>query len=218
MEKTKPAIVYRYGQGAYINLTNRCPTACAFCIKRRWEMDYRGSNLDLGGAEPSPADITAALSREYAAAPFRETVFCGYGEPTMRFGELKEVCRILRAGEVAGVPRDMRVRLNTNGLANLVTGRDAAAELAGLVDSVHVSLNTPDPAAWLEMMRPAPQYAAKGFKSVLDFIRSAAAVMKETVATAVEKPELDKERFSDLARELGAEPRFRPMLEDENGG
>ncbi|KAF0126708.1 MAG: Radical SAM domain-containing protein [Elusimicrobia bacterium] len=214
----EPAIVYRYGQGAYINLTNRCPTACAFCIKRRWEMDYRGSNLDLGGAEPSPAEIAAKLSSEYAAAPFREMVFCGYGEPAMRFTELKEVCRLLRAGSVAGVPRDLRVRLNTNGLADLLTGRDAAAELAGLVDSVHVSLNTPDPAAWLEMMRPAPQYAEKGFESVLTFIRSATAVMKETVATAVEKPGLDRERFAALARELGAEPRFRPMLEEENGG
>lgn len=216
MEKTKPAIVYRYGQGAYINLTNRCPTACSFCIKRRWEMDYRGSNLDLGGAEPSPEDIAGALSREYAAAPFREMVFCGYGEPAMRFEELKEVCRLLRAGAVAGVPRDLRVRLNTNGLANLVTGRDAAPELAGLVDSVHVSLNTPDPAAWLEMMRPAARYAEKGFDSVLAFIRSSAGIMKETVATAVEKPGLDRERFAALARELGAEPRFRPMLEEEN--
>lgn len=210
--------MYRYGQGAYVNLTNRCPTACSFCIKNRWKMDYRGNCLDLGGAEPSPADITAALSREYAAAPFREMVFCGYGEPTMRFEELKEVCRALRAGAVAGVPRDLRVRLNTNGLANLVTGRDAAAELAGLVDSVHVSLNTHDPAAWLEMMRPAPRYAENGFESVQAFIRSASAVMKETVATAVEKPGLDRERFSALARELGAEPRFRPMLEEENGG
>jgi TatD family-associated radical SAM protein len=218
MEKTKPAIVYRYGQGAYVNLTNRCPTACSFCIKNRWKMDYRGNDLDLGGAEPSSADIAAALSREYEATPFREMVFCGYGEPTMRFGELKEVCRLLRDGAVAGVPAGLRVRLNTNGLADLITGRDAASELAGLTDSVHVSLNAPDPAAWREIMRPAPQYAEKGFESVLAFIRSAAAVMKETVATAVELPGLDKERFAALARELGAEPRFRPMLEEENGG
>lgn len=218
MEKTKPAIVYRYGQGAYVNLTNRCPTACAFCIKNRWKMDYRGNNLDLAGAEPSPSAVAAELSREYAAAPFREMVFCGYGEPTMRFEELKEVCRLLRSGAVAGVPRDLRVRLNTNGLANLVTGRDAAAELAGLVDSVHVSLNTADPAAWLEMMRPAPQYAEKGFAGVLAFIRSASAAIKETVATAVDRPGLDKDRFAALAGELGAEPRFRPALEEENGG
>ncbi len=218
MEKTKPAIVYRYGRGAYVNLTNRCPTACSFCIKRRWEMDYRGNNLDLGGAEPSPAEISAALAREYAAAPFSELVFCGYGEPTMRFGELKELCRLLRAGAVQGVPAGLRVRLNTNGLAGLITGRDAAAELSGLVDSVHVSLNTPDPAAWLEIMRPAPQYAEKGFESVLAFVRSASSVMKETMVTAVELPGLDKGRFAALARELGAEPRFRPVLEEENGG
>ncbi len=218
MKKTKPAIVYRHGRGAYINLTNRCPTACSFCIKKVWKMSYRGNRLDLAGAEPAAADIAAELSREYAADPFQEMVFCGYGEPTMRFEELKKVCRLLRSGAVAGVPRDLRVRLNTNGLGDLVTGRDSAAELAGLVDSIHVSLNTADPDDWLEMMRPAPQYAEKGFAGVLAFIRSASAAIKETVATAVDKPGLDKERFAALARELGAEPRFRPMLEEENGG
>lgn len=212
MTQREPSVVYRYHDGLYVNLTNRCSTACAFCIKNSWKMDYRGHSLDLRGKEPSAAEVLGLAAAEWLAAPFAELVFCGYGEPTMRLPELLEVARAVRAGAAAPLPKNLRIRLNTNGLANAVWGRDTAPELKGLVDSAHVSLNTADPELWLKLMRPRPEYAALGFEKVKEFIRSAAACLPEVFATAVEGG-TDLEKFRALAAELGARPRIRPRLD-----
>ena len=214
MNATKPAAVYRYHTGLYLNITNRCPTACVFCIKNKWKMDYRGNNLDLGGAEPDAETIFALIKAEWAQTPFDEIVFCGYGEPTMRLDLLLAVAGAVKSGKLAPVPAGLRVRLNTNGLGSLVNGEDIVPKLKGLVDSVHVSLNTVDPAQWLAMMRPGKQYAEKGFKSVLDFIRAAAPVFAETMVTAINNDAVDLEKLSALAKELGAVPRLRGRLEE----
>jgi len=212
----KPSIVYRYGGGLYVNLTNRCPNSCVFCVRNEWKMDYHGNNLDLGGAEPSPEEVVAAASAEWARKPFGELVFCGYGEPTMRIDALLAVARAVKGGAAAPIPRGIRIRVNTNGLANAVWGRDVAAEMKGLVDSAHVSLNTPDPAQWAALMRPDERWAKDGFEKVKDFIRSAAASLPEVYVTAVEGNGVDAEAFKALAASLGARPRLRPRLSAED--
>ncbi|MDD2806735.1 MAG: TatD family nuclease-associated radical SAM protein [Elusimicrobiales bacterium] len=217
MENKKPVIVYRYGSGLYVNLTNRCPTACAFCVKNAWKMDYRGSDLDLRGTEPAPAEVIALAKEAWAAGPFSELVFCGYGEPTMRLEALLACARLIRTGRAEPLPRNLRIRLNTNGLANAVWGRNVVPEMKGLIDSVHVSLNTSDPAQWRELMRPLEPWAATGFEKVKEFIREASLLLPETVATAVEGPQLDSAAFRALAERLGAEVRLRPRLETEAG-
>lgn len=217
MDAQKPTIVYRYKSGLYVNLTNRCPTACVFCVKRSWKMDYHGSNLDLSGTEPSPAEIIALARKEWETAPFDEFVFCGYGEPTMRLEALLATARLIRNGKAAPIPPSTRVRLNTNGLANAVWGRNVVPEMKGLIDSVHVSLNTSDPAQWAEIMRPMAPWAATGFEKVKEFIREAARLLPEVFATAVEGNGVDMENFKALAAKLGAKPRMRPRLDEEAG-
>jgi TatD family-associated radical SAM protein len=212
MSIAKPAVVYRHGTGLYVNVTNRCPTACVFCIKHKWKMEYRGSNLNLGGAEPDADTLLELIRAEWTRTPFEELVFCGYGEPTMRLDILLAVAGAVKSGLLSPVPPGLRVRLNTNGLGGLVNGKDITRELKGLVDAVHVSLNTADPGQWLAMMRPAPEYAQKGFESVLDFIRSAAGSIPETVVTAVRNKDVDLEKFSALAGKLGAGHRLRGIL------
>jgi TatD family-associated radical SAM protein len=215
MQEHKPTIVYRYGEGLYVNLTNRCPTACAFCVKNSWKMDYRGSDLDLRGAEPSPAEVLALARAEWAAAPFKEFVFCGYGEPTMRLEALLACARLIKHGRAEPLPKDLRIRLNTNGLANAVWGRNVVPEMKGLIDSVHVSLNTADPAQWAALMRPMEPWAGIGFEKVKEFIREAACLLPEAVASVVEDKDVDLGRFRELAAALGAEVRLRPRLETE---
>ncbi|MDA8132380.1 MAG: TatD family nuclease-associated radical SAM protein [Elusimicrobia bacterium] len=212
-----PKIVYRYRDALYVNLTNSCPTACVFCVKASWKMDYRGSNLDLGGAEPSPADVLSLAKAEWAAAPFSELVFCGYGEPTMRLEAMLTCARIVRSGRAAPIPAALRIRLNTNGLANAVWGRNVVPEMKGLIDSVHVSLNTADPQQWLERMRPMEPWRAGGFEKVKEFIREAVMLLPEVAATAVEAPGVDLAKFRELAGALGADVRIRPVLEEEAG-
>jgi len=218
METSKPCIVYRYKNGLYVNLTNRCPTACVFCVKNAWKMDYRGNNMNLGGTEPSPAEVIAQARTQWAAAPFEEFVFCGYGEPTMRLEAMLTCARLIKNGRAEPLPRTMKVRLNTNGLANSVWGRNVVPEMKGLIDSVHVSLNTADPAQWLALMRPMDPWAATGFEKVKEFIREASLLLPEVFATAVEDKDIDTEKFKALAAQLGAETRLRPRLETEVPG
>ncbi|HAN03657.1 MAG: hypothetical protein A2X29_00635 [Elusimicrobia bacterium GWA2_64_40] len=217
MEEHKPSIVYRYGEGLYVNLTNRCPTACVFCVKNSWKMDYRGSDLNLQGAEPSPAEVLALAKAEWAAAPFKELVFCGYGEPTMRLEALLACARMIRNGRAEPLPKNLRIRLNTNGLANAVWGRNVVPEMKGLIDSVHVSLNSADPAQWRERMRPMDPWADTGFEKVKEFIREASLLLPEAVASVVEDKDVDLAKFRELAERLGAEVRVRPRLETEAG-
>ncbi len=215
MEIAKPSAVYRYKTGLYVNLTNRCPTACVFCIKNKWKMAYRGSNLDLGGAEPDAETVTSLIKAEWTLAPFEELVFCGYGEPTMRLEALLAVAGAVKSGRLYPVPAALRVRINTNGLGGLVNGMDIIPALKGLVDAVHVSLNTADPAQWLAMMRPRPEYAGTAFDSAIGFVRAAASVIPETVVTAIEGNGIDLKKFEALVKELGAKPRIRARLEDK---
>jgi TatD family-associated radical SAM protein len=208
----KPSLVYRHRTGLYVNLTNRCPTACVFCIKHKWKMKYRGSDLYLEGTEPDADTLLELIRMEWALAPFDELVFCGYGEPTMRLDVLLAVAGAVKRGGLSPVPPGLRVRLNTNGLGALVNGKDIIPELKGLVDAVHVSLNTADPDQWLAMMRPGPEYARKGFESVLDFIRGSARAVPETVATAIRDSAVDLKKFAALAKKLGADHRLRDGL------
>ncbi|HNW45565.1 MAG TPA: TatD family nuclease-associated radical SAM protein [Elusimicrobiales bacterium] len=214
MNPQKPSVVYRYRSGLYVNLTNRCPTACVFCIKNAWAMDYHGSSLDLAGREPSPEEVLKLAAAEWAAAPFEELVFCGFGEPTMRLPELLACARSIKSGAAAPLPRTLRIRVNTNGLANAVWNRDVVPEMKGLIDSVHVSLNSADAAQWAALMRPRPELLASGFEKVKEFIRSAAGALPETFATAVEGNGADLEKFKALAAELGARPRIRGRLDE----
>lgn len=207
------SIVYRHKSALYVNLTNRCSTACAFCVKTLWKMDYRGRNLDLAGAEPSPEQVISLAKQEWAKAPFDEFVFCGYGEPTMRLPEMLACARAIKTGAAAPIPASMRVRLNTNGLSDAVWGRSTAPEMKGLIDAVHVSLNTSDPAQWAALMRPLKPWADGGFEKVKDFIRAAVRVIPEVRATALEGGGVDAGAFKALAGELGALPRFRGRLE-----
>ncbi len=208
----KPVIAYEYGSGLYLNITNRCPTSCVFCIKRKWDMDYRGNDLNLRGIEPSSDEVINAISKKFSIQKHKEIVFCGYGEPTMRFDALKEVAQAVKFGKISTVPQETRIRINTNGLGNLVNGRDITVEMKGLVDSLNVSLNCADPEGWEKIMRPDPKFLEKGFESVKDFVKRAKGNVPEVLITAAEGLPCDRAALEKAAIELGVKLRMRPAL------
>jgi TatD DNase family protein len=180
-------IAYAIGDALYLNLTNACTLACEFCPKTQ--------DLDLVRG-PSFAEVVEAIGDP---TPYREVVFCGFGEPTLRLALLKKVARWLKE-------RDVRVRLNTDGLANLVHGRDVLPELGGLIDVVSVSLNAHSEALYEAHCRPGRPGAYAACKA---FIRDAPRHIPEVVATALDGlPGVDIEACRRIAEEeLGA--RFR---------
>ena len=83
-------ILYTVGNGLYINLTNRCPCRCTFCIRNHSNGIGTGENLWLQ-RDPSAQEVIEAL-RESNLEQYEEIVFCGYGEPTCQLETLLAVC------------------------------------------------------------------------------------------------------------------------------
>ena len=183
------SIAYRIRDSLYLNITNRCSNHCSFCAKFD-DFTVKGHLLQLE-QEPDAAEVLAAV-REHAG--YDEVVFCGYGEPLIRLHLVKEVASALKGEGV-------KIRINTDGQANLVHGRNILPELAGIVDTVSVSLNAPDAATYLRLCNTP--FGEEGFRSVCDFLTQAKAHIPTVVASAVTVPGLDVGAVRTLAQSLG---------------
>ena len=204
---TAPTIAYPFKKGIYLNVTNRCPTACRFCIKRLLKWRFERWNFRLSGGEPTVAQILAACAAAAKRRPFSEIVFCGYGESTYRLPDLPELCGTLRRR----YPK-ARLRLNTVGLGSLIWRRDITPELARIMDAVAVSLNTADSDQWHRLLAPLAPFRKRGFTAAQDFVRGCVAEGLKTTVTAVRLPGVDMTAVRRLAAALGACFRARPTL------
>lgn len=202
---TQPA-VYAFGENLYLNLTMLCPTECTFCVKGPGGRNFRGVNLTLE-RPPEIEEIWKALLEKTALRSYEEFVFCGYGESTYRLDAMGELGRRIKRRFLRS-----RRRLNTVGLGSAIWGRDIVPELAKAIDAVSVSLNTANPAQWLKLHRPKPEFRQNGFSSVIDFARRCVAAGLDTTITAVELPGVDLKAVGLLSAELGAAFRPRPIL------
>lgn len=203
-EAEGPRLAYPIRRSLYLNVTSRCTNRCAFCAKNR-SRQVKGHDLTLE-REPAVEEVLAAVEAAGGAAAWDEVVFCGLGEPLLRLDAVLALARELRRRGAR------RIRVNTDGLASLVHGRDAAGELAGLVDAVSVSLNAPDAATYGRLCRPGVDGA---YPAVLAFLRRARECLPEVTATAVAVPGLDVEACRRVARGLGVA--FRVREYDEVG-
>jgi TatD DNase family protein len=189
-------IVYQIRDSLYLNITNRCTNACSFCVKFRSDF-VKGHRLRLDH-EPSEEEIIRAVGDP---ARYRDVVFCGYGEPLQRLDAVKSVSRWIRE-------HNGRVRVNTNGHANMIHKRDILPELQGLVDSISVSLDAQDETTYNRLCRPIYENA---FHEVLRFIREAKEYIPEVQATVVEMEGVDIEKCKELAAGLGVKLRIRKL-------
>ena len=189
------AIAYRLRNSLYLNVTNRCPNECRFCIRER-APGVGGHDLRLH-MEPSAAEVLAAIGDP---AAYDEVVFCGYGEPTLRWEVVKEVARAVKKAGGA-------VRLNTNGSANLTQGRDVTAEMAGVFDKVSVSVNAPDAADYERLCRPA--FGPRTWPALEEFVAGAKGSVGTVVVTAVAAPGVDATAVENLAHRWGVGFRLR---------
>ena len=77
-----------------------------------------------------------------------------------------------------------RIRLNTNGLSDLIHKRSTAEEICQAVDSISISLNMPDAASYNEVVRPA--YGEKSFDAMLKFARDCKQYLDDVRFTVVD--------------------------------
>ena len=197
-------ITYPLKSGLYVNLTNRCPCACVFCLRQNSPGVFGTDSLWLDH-EPSVDEVVSSIASRNLD-DFTELVFCGYGEPTERLDDLLEVAK-----HVKGVRPDMLVRINTNGLSDLIHGRPTAARLKGLVDTVSISLNTPDPEEYLKICRP--KFGMGSWQAMLDFAASCKEYVPDVVMTIVGEPVTTPEvqaKCKAITDRLGVRLRIRP--------
>ena len=169
-------IIYALGNKLYANITNQCPCSCSFCIRNERSGVGDADSLWLE-KEPETDEIIEQISKRNLTG-YDEFVFCGFGEPCMRLDILKAVSRFVRERS------DIPIRLNTNGLSDLINGRKTACELEGLVDTVSVSLNAPDAKGYQEICRTA--FGEASFDSVLNFARDCKKFVSRVIFTAVD--------------------------------
>ena len=140
-------ISYEIGNKLYLNITNKCPCNCTFCIRNNGDGAYGSDPLWLEH-QPTIDEVIANLKTRDLDS-YEEIIFCGYGEPTCELEILKTTAAYIRS--VSKTP----IRLNTNGLGNLVNKRDIAPDFEGLLDTVSVSLNASDSEAYDKVTRPS---------------------------------------------------------------
>lgn len=155
-------ILYTLDKGLYVNLTNQCPCRCRFCIRQNGDGVGSADNLWFEH-DPSLEQVMDAF-QNVDLNDYDELIFCGYGEPTCALDNLLAVCRYVR--ENSTIP----IRLNTNGLGDLINRKETAPLLHGLVDTVSISLNAPTKEAYLDVTRPS--FGEKAFDAMLRFARS----------------------------------------------
>ncbi len=174
MANTSEEILYVYKDKVYLNITNKCPCACTFCIRSKKDAIGDASNLWLNH-NPSFEEVKAAID-VFDFKGYNEIIFCGYGEPTNSFDVLVKTAQYIRS------KLGIKIRVNTNGLGSLVNGRDISAELCSNVDAVSISLNCSNKEDYLKTVRP--KFGIDSFDEMLDFAKKCRA-LTENVALSV---------------------------------
>ena len=193
-------ISYEVGNNLYLNFTNKCPCACTFCIRNNADGAYGSDPLWLEH-EPSMDEIKADLDKRDIAG-YDEIVFCGYGEPTERLETVIEAAEYLRKKDCK------KLRINTNGLGDLVNGRSIAGELCEAVDVVSVSLNAGTEDEYMKVTRPRFDNAFAAMQNfTADCVKTGKAEVVMSVVDVI--PQEQIEASKKVAESLGAVLRVR---------
>ena len=189
-------VAYPLKNAIYVNLTNRCPCACTFCLRANGDGIGGSGSLWLE-REPDADEI-----KEHLAAcdwnRYREVVFCGYGEPTNALDNLIQTAKYVKS-----IKPDIKLRLNTNGLSDLINQKPTAKEICEYIDIISVSLNEPDSQQYDKITRNI--FPGKAYDAMLQFTRECVAFGNEvhmTVVDVIGKENIEKSRK--ICEEIGA--------------
>lgn len=170
-------ILYDYKESLYVNLTNQCPCACVFCIRK--ETDHLGDSGSLWlEHEPTIEEVKEEFEK-FDLEKYDEVVFCGYGEPLVRLDEVIEIGKHIKSIS------NVKVRVNTNGLADLIHEKDTAILLKNSIDAVSISLNAPNKQRYNEVTRP--KFGEISFEALLKFAKDSKEHIKEVNFSVVDE-------------------------------
>ena len=195
-------ITYLVKNGVYVNLTNRCPCSCVFCLRQNGD-GVAGSDSLWLEREPTLEEVCRSLD-QWNLDERDEVVFCGYGEPTERLDVLLDVARYIRSK--SGV----KIRVNTNGLADLIWKEPTARKLEGLVDAVSISLNASDKETYFKLTRS--KFGIESYDAMLRYAQDCVKYVPSVVMTIVDivTSKEEQERCRRICEERGLKLRIRP--------
>jgi len=198
-------ITYPVKNGIYVNMTNRCPCACTFCLRQNGDSVYGSEPLWLD-REPTVKEVCDSIDT-WELDKYDEVVFCGYGEPTERLYDLLEVAAYIKAK--SNIP----IRINTNGLADLIWNEKTAPKLKGLIDTVSVSLNATNKDDYFKVVRP--KFGIDSYDAMLSFTKDCVEYVPNVVMTVVDVVTSAEEQAlsREICESLGATLRIRPFEE-----
>lgn len=193
-------IAYAVKDNLYLNITNRCPCACTFCIRQNGDGAYGSDSLWLE-SEPTVEEIKEELYKHGDMSQYGEIIFCGYGEPMERADDVSEIGKFIKS------KWNIPVRLNTNGLGDEIHGRPVAQLLEGAVDIVSVSLNAGTKQGYLDVTRPKWDDA---FEAMLAFAQDCKKYVNEVMFTIVDViPKAEIEECRKISARTGIKLRIR---------
>ena len=186
-------ITYAGRNSIYINMTNRCPCACVFCLRHNKDHVFNANSLWLE-REPTVKEICDSIDA-WDLEKYDEIVFCGYGEPIKSNGKTK-------------------TRINTNGLADLIYGDKVAHKLKGLIDTVSISLNATNKVDYLKLVRP--KFGINSYDAMLSFAKDCTKYVPEVIMTVVDvvTSKDEQELSRKICESIGATLRIRPYEEN----
>ena len=207
-------LVYLLDGKIYINLTNRCTNDCIFCLRKDKD-DVVGQTLWLDNENSTADDVIKQFEEKRNELltthnlPFKEVIFCGYGEPMLKFDVMKQVARYIKDKYP-----ETKIRVNSNGHANYVYKKNVVPECKGLIDEFSVSLNGSTKEEYDELSQPKFDEAYDEMKK---FIKACSDEGISVVASVVEGYKgrhLDLEKCEEIAKSLGAKFRVREWIKN----
>lgn len=193
-------ILYTYKDNVYLNITNKCPCACTFCIRSQKNAIGSADNLWLE-YNPDFNEVKSAIDN-FDFTGYNEVIFCGYGEPTNAFDLLIEVAQYIRS------KMNIKIRVNTNGLGSLINERDISQELCQNVDAVSISLNCSNEEDYNKVVRP--KFGIKSYSAMLDFARNCKKYTDDVMLSVVDVIGDDEvAKCQKIADDLGIKLRVR---------
>lgn len=193
-------VLYDYGRGLYANITNRCPCRCDFCIRNMTDSLGSADSLWLK-REPTVEEVLEMLN-DWNLNLYDELVFCGYGEPTERLDDLLAIARKVKGRT------HLKIRINTNGLSDLINGKETAPMMKGVIDAVSVSLNQSDAEKYAELCHP--RFGLQSYDAMIQFTREVQKYVPHVAMSVVGViPREDIEKCRSIAAELGVPFRVR---------
>lgn len=196
-------ILYEVHNGLYVNMTNKCPCRCTFCLRQEKD-EMNGSGSLWLEREPSVDEVKAEFAK-FDMSKYEEVVFCGFGEPSERLYDVLEVAEFVKKNY------NLSTRINTNGLSDLIWNKNTAPDYEGKIDVVSISLNTPNKTRYYELTRN--KFGIEAFDAMLKFAENVKKYVKKTVLTTVSTTltaEEEKE-CAEICKKLGVTYRIRPF-------